>query len=65
MYAQIAKVHEALVMNMTNVLNKISMGVSGIIFALATGWQMALVMIAFLPIMMGSGFIRGSFLKKQ
>ena len=65
MYAQISKVHEALVTNMTNVLNKLSMGVSGIIFALATGWQMALVMIGFLPIMMGSGFIRGHFEKKK
>ena len=65
MYAQISKVHEALVTNMTNVLNKVSMGASGIIFALATGWQMAMVMIAFLPVMMASGFIRGYFEKKK
>lgn len=61
MYAQIAKVHQALVTNVTSLLTKISMGCAGIIIALATGWKMALAMIAFLPIMMLSGFIRGHY----
>lgn len=38
MYIQIAKVHKALVNNMTSILTKISMGVSGIVLALITGW---------------------------
>ena len=46
---------------MTSLLTKISMGSAGIIIALATGWKMALVMIAFLPAMMLSGFIRGHY----
>lgn len=48
---------------MTSVLNKLSMGVSGIIVALVVGYKMALVMIGFLPVMMASGFIRGHFMK--
>lgn len=48
---------------MTSVLNKISMGISGIIMALVVGYQMALVMIGFLPVMMASGYIRGHFMK--
>ena len=34
MYIQVTKVQQGLVTNMTSVLNKISMGVSGIIMAL-------------------------------
>lgn len=65
MYVQIAKVQQGLVTNMTSVLNKISMGVSGIIVALAVGYQMALVMIGFLPVMMASGMIKGYFTKQK
>ena len=64
MYIQINKVHQALVNNVTSVLTKVSMGSSGIVIALARGWRMALVMIAFLPAMMISGYISGYFLKK-
>ena len=64
MYLQINKVHQALVNNVTSVLTKMSMGTSGIILALARGWKMALIMIAFLPAMMISGFISGYFYKK-
>lgn len=63
MYIQVSKVQQGLVTNMTSVLNKISMGISGIIMALAVGYQMALVMIGFLPVMMASGYIRGHFMK--
>lgn len=65
MYVQISKVQQGLVTNMTSVLNKISMGLSGIVMALAVGYQMALVMIGFLPVMMASGFIRGYFTKQK
>jgi ABC-type bacteriocin/lantibiotic exporter with double-glycine peptidase domain len=63
MYIQISKVQQGLITNMTSVLNKVSMGVSGIIVALVVGYKMALVMIGFLPVMMASGFIRGHFMK--
>jgi len=63
MYIQVSKVQQGLVTNMTSVLNKISMGISGIIMALVVGYQMALVMIGFLPVMMASGYIRGHFMK--
>ena len=56
--------HQGLVNNVTSVLTKISMGASGIIIALIEGWQMALVMIAFLPVMMVSGYVSSIFLKK-
>lgn len=65
MYIQISKVQQGLVTNMTSVLNKISMGFSGIAMALYVGYQMALVMIGFLPMMMISGFIRGYFMKQK
>ena len=65
MYVQIAKVHQALVTNMTSLLTKISMGCAGIIISLATGWKMAIVMIGFLPAMMLSGFVRGHYEKKK
>ena len=64
MYLQINKVHQALINNVTSVLTKVSMGTSGIVIALVRGWRMALVMIAFLPAMMISGFISGHFYKK-
>lgn len=48
---------------MTSVLNKISIAGSGIIMSLVVGYQMALVMIAFIPVMMGSGYIRAYFMK--
>lgn len=38
MYIQISKVHHALVNNVTNVLTKVSLGVSGIVIAVARGW---------------------------
>lgn len=50
--------------NITSLLTKISIGVSGIIIALTRGWQMALVMLAFLPIMVLAGFASSHFLKK-
>lgn len=65
MYMQISKVQQGLVTNMTSVLNKISVGASGIIMALAVGYKMALVMIGFLPVMMLSGYVRAHFLKKK
>ena len=65
MYLQIQKVHKALVNNMTSILTKISMGVSGVILALVTGWQMGLVMIAFLPLMIVAGYVSSVFLKKM
>lgn len=64
MYLQINKIHQALINNVTSVLTKTSMGCCGIILALTRGWQMAVVMIAFLPIMMLSGYINGYFFKK-
>jgi ABC-type bacteriocin/lantibiotic exporter with double-glycine peptidase domain len=65
MYVRISKVQQAMVTNMTSVLTKISMGISGIIVALAIGYRMAFVMILFLPIMLLSGVIRGYFLKQK
>ena len=65
MYIQIAKVHKALVNNVTSILTKISMGVSGIILALAEGWEMGLVMIAFLPFMILAGYVSSIYLKKR
>lgn len=63
MYIQISKVQQGLITNMTSVLNKISIAGSGIIMSLVVGYQMALVMIAFIPVMMGSGYIRAYFMK--
>lgn len=65
MQSQISKVQEGLVTNMTSVLNKLSMGISGIVFAFAVGYEMSLVMIGFLPIMMISGCIRGYYTKQK
>ena len=64
MYIQIAKVHKALVNNMTSILTKLSMGVAGIVLALITGWEMGLVMIAFLPLMIIAGIVSSKFYKK-
>lgn len=64
MYIQIAKVHKALVNNMTSILTKLSMGFAGIILALVTGWEMGLVMIAFLPLMIIAGIFSSKFYKK-
>lgn len=64
MYIEISKVHQGLVNNITSVLTKVSMGVSGIIIAMIRGWQMALVMIAFLPVMMVAGFVSSYFIKQ-
>ena len=64
MYLQIAKVHKALVNNMTSIITKISMGICGIVLALSTGWEMGLVMIAFLPLMVVAGVISSKFYKK-
>ena len=49
---------------MTSVLTKFSMGISGVILALIRGWQMALVMMAFLPFMAIAGFVSSYFLKQ-
>lgn len=65
MYIQIAKVQQGIVTNMTSVLNKISLGASGIIMALVVGCEMASIMICFMPIMIASGYIRGEFMKKK
>jgi hypothetical protein len=50
--------------NITSILTKISLGASGIIIALLRGWQMALVMISFLPVMMIAGFVSSYYIKK-
>lgn len=65
MYIQISKVQLGLVTNMTSILTKVSMGVCGVIVALAVGYQMAIVMIIFSPFMMLSGYIRGYFFKER
>ena len=65
MYIQISKVQQGLITNMTSVLNKLSIGASGIIMALVVGYKMALVMIAFIPVMMVSGYIRSHFMKQK
>jgi ABC-type multidrug transport system fused ATPase/permease subunit len=57
-------VHQGIINNVTSILTKASLGLSGIIIALVRGWQMALVMISFLPIMMASGFIGSYYMKK-
>ena len=64
MYIQIAKVHKALVNNFTSILTKVSMGIAGIILALVVGWEMGLVMIAFLPFMVVAGIFSSMFYKK-
>lgn len=64
MFIEISKVHQGIINNVTSVLTKLSMGVSGVILALARGWQMALVMMAFLPVMTLAGFVSSYFLKK-
>jgi ABC-type bacteriocin/lantibiotic exporter with double-glycine peptidase domain len=65
MYIQIAKVHHALVNNVTSMLTKFSLGVCGIVIALARGWLMAVVMIAFLPLMMAAAFVSSHYYKKS
>jgi len=65
MYIQIAKVHHALVNNVTSVLTKGSLGTTGIIFALARGWKMAIIMIAFLPIMMVAAYFSSYYYKQS
>ena len=65
MYLQIAKVHKALVNNMTSIITKISMGICGIVLALSTGWEMGLVMIAFLPLMVVAGIISSKFYNRN
>lgn len=50
--------HQGIINNVTSILTKVSLGLSGIIIALVRGWQMALVMISFLPVMMISGFVQ-------
>lgn len=64
MYIEISKVHQGLVNNVTSVLSKISIGIAGILIAMIRGWQMALVMMAFLPVMILSGYLSSYFLKK-
>lgn len=64
MYIEIGKVQQCLVNSVNSVLTKIGMGVSGLIIALIEGWQMALVMTAFLPVMLFSGYLSSIFLKK-
>lgn len=64
MYIEISKVHKGLINNVTSMLTKISIGISGIIIALTRGWQMALIMLAFLPFMTMAGFASSYFLKK-
>lgn len=64
MYIEISKVHQGIINNVTSILTKVSLGVSGIIIALVRGWQMALVMISFLPVMMVAGFISSIYIKK-
>jgi hypothetical protein len=41
------------------------MGISGIIIALVNGWQMGMVMMAFLPVMMVSGYLSSYFIKQR
>lgn len=65
MYIQVQKVQQGIVTNMTAVLNKLSMGATGIVLALVIGYRMALVMIAFLPVMMVSGVVRGYYTKQK
>ena len=64
MYIEISKVHQGLVNSVTSMLTKVSMGVSGILIAMIRGWQMALVMIAFLPVMILAGLLSSYFLKR-
>lgn len=64
MYIEIGKVQQCLVNSVNSVLTKIGMGASGLIIALIEGWQMALVMTAFLPVMLFSGYLSSIFLKK-
>ncbi len=65
MYIEISKVHQGIINNVTSILTKVSLGGSGIIIALVRGWQMALVMISFLPVMMVSGFVSSYYLKQN
>jgi ABC-type bacteriocin/lantibiotic exporter with double-glycine peptidase domain len=65
MYIEISKVHQGIINNVTSILTKISLGGSGIIIALVRGWQMALIMISFLPVMMIAGFMSSYYLKKN
>jgi ABC-type bacteriocin/lantibiotic exporter with double-glycine peptidase domain len=63
MFIEISKIHKGMVNTITSILTKLSMGISGFIIALVNGWQMALVMLAFLPMMTISGYISSYFLK--
>jgi hypothetical protein len=65
MYIQIAKVHHAIVNNVTSMLTKFSLGLCGVIIALTRGWLMAVVMIAFLPLMMVAAFVSTYYYKQS
>lgn len=65
MYIEISKVHQGIINNVTSILTKFSMGLSGIIMALVRGWQMGLVMLSFLPVMMVAGFVNSYYIKQK
>eukprot|EP00919_Chromeraceae_sp_WS-2016_P015987 GHVR01038094.1.p1 GENE.GHVR01038094.1~~GHVR01038094.1.p1 ORF type:complete len:204 (+),score=5.18 GHVR01038094.1:7158-7769(+) len=57
MYIHIDRVHKEIVDNISSLLTKISMTATGIILSLARGLDMALEMLAFLPVMIITGII--------
>jgi ABC-type bacteriocin/lantibiotic exporter with double-glycine peptidase domain len=65
MYIEIEKIHKGMVNNITSILTKLSMGISGIVIALVNGWQMGMVMMAFLPVMIVSGYMSSYFIKQR
>jgi ATP-binding cassette subfamily B (MDR/TAP) protein 1 len=57
MYIQTQRAQNSLVESVTGILTSLSMGFGGIILAFARGWQMAAVMVGFLPIMFLSNWL--------
>ncbi len=64
MYEQIERVHHSLVHNVTSMLLKISLGLSGVIISLVTGWAMTLVILGFLPLMILAGHCFAGYIKQ-
>ena len=64
MFTQVGSLQGALVSNVTSMLTKVTIATAGLIMALIRGWKMSLVMIAFLPVSMISGWMKGKYHQK-
>lgn len=64
MYMQTERAQSSLVESINSILTTISMGLGGIIFALAHGWKMAVVMAGFIPVMMVTNYVTTRLAKR-